>query len=141
MACPAIPTCGLAITESERTLPGIVEELHATLTALGLADEKLSVRMTGCPNGCARPYQSDVGLVGRSGDKYTLFVGGTYRGDRLNFVLQDLVPRDRLVPTLKSLLERYRADRQGDEGFGDWCTRQGVEKLCALLNVPLPKPV
>lgn len=141
MACPAIPTCGLAITESERTLPGIVEELHSTLTELGLADEKLSVRMTGCPNGCARPYQSDVGLVGRSGDKYTLFVGGTYRGDRLNFVLQDLVSRERLIPTLKSLLERYRTDRRSDEGFGDWCTRQGVESLCAMLGVPLPKPV
>ena len=74
----------------------------------------------------ARPYQSDVGLVGRSGDKYTLFVGGTNRGDRLNFVLQDLVPRDRLVPTLKVLLERFRSDRRADEGFGDWCTRVGL---------------
>ena len=141
MACPAIPTCGLALTESERTLPAMIDELQATLESLGLSDERLSVRMTGCPNGCARPYQSDVGLVGRSGDKYTLFVGGTYRGDRLNFVLQDLVPRDRLVPTLKVLLERFRSDRRTGEGFGDWCTRVGLASLCDMLGVALPKAV
>jgi sulfite reductase (ferredoxin) len=141
MACPAIPTCGLAITESERTLPAMVTELHSMLQSLGLADETLSVRMTGCPNGCARPYQSDVGLVGRSGDKYTLFVGGSYKGDRLNFVLQDLVPRDRIVPTLKTLLERFRAERRESEGFGDWCTRLGMEALCGMLGIGLPKAV
>jgi sulfite reductase (ferredoxin) len=141
MACPAIPTCGLAITESERALPGLIDELHATLESLGLADETLSVRMTGCPNGCARPYQSDVGLVGRSGDKYTLFVGGTYKGDRLNFVLQDLLPRDRIAPTLRTLLDRFRGEKQGVEGFGDWCSRQGVERLCGILGIALPKPV
>jgi sulfite reductase (ferredoxin) len=141
MACPAIPTCGLAITESERTLPAMITELHSMLQSLGLADETLSVRMTGCPNGCARPYQSDVGLVGRSGDKYTLFVGGSYKGDRLNFVLQDLVPRDRIVPTLKTLLERYRAERREGEGFGDWCTRLGAAALCGMLEVGMPKAV
>jgi sulfite reductase (ferredoxin) len=141
MACPAIPTCGLAITESERTLPAMIIDLQSMLQSLGLADETLSVRMTGCPNGCARPYQSDVGLVGRSGDKYTLFVGGSYKGDRLNFVLQDLVPRDRIVPTLKTLLERYRAERREGERFGDWCTRIGTEALCGMLGVGLPKAV
>ncbi|HKB02332.1 MAG TPA: NADPH-dependent assimilatory sulfite reductase hemoprotein subunit [Gemmataceae bacterium] len=141
MACPAIPTCGLAITESERTLPGIIDELERTLAELGLTDHQMSIRMTGCPNGCARPYNSDVGLVGRSGTKYTLFVGGHHRGDRLSFVLQDLVERDQIVPTLRKLLDHYKADRCGDEGFGDWCTRQGVESLCGVLGVPLPKPV
>ena len=76
LACPAVPTCGLAISESERVLPGLIDQLEASLHRLGLADESLSVRMTGCPNGCARPYQSDIGLVGRSGDKYSIFVGG-----------------------------------------------------------------
>ena len=141
MACPAIPTCGLAITESERTLPGMIDELERALAELGLGDQQLSVRMTGCPNGCARPYNSDVGLVGRSGTKYTLFVGGSHRGDRLSFLLQDLVERDQVVPTLRKLLDRFRADRQPDEGFGDWCTRQGVESLCGTLGVQLPKPV
>jgi sulfite reductase (ferredoxin) len=139
MACPAIPTCGLAITESERALPMVIDELHLALADLGLAGERLSVRMTGCPNGCARPYQSDIGLVGRSGDKYTLFVGGTCRGDRLNFVLQDLVPRGRLVPTLRALLERFRTNRRVDESFGDWCTRLGVAALCEMLGVQMPK--
>ena len=80
MACPAIPTCGLAISEAERALPGIIDELEALLKNLGLERETLSVRMTGCPNGCVRPYQSDIGIVGRSGDKYVVFVGGRDRG-------------------------------------------------------------
>jgi sulfite reductase (ferredoxin) len=141
MACPAIPTCGLAITESERTMPGLVDELERTMSDLGLSNEPLSMRMTGCPNGCARPYNPDVGLVGRSGDKYTLFVGGSTLGTRLNFVLQDLLPRDQIVPTLRKLLDRYKAGRQGAEGFGDWCTKQGVEALCGMLGIGLPKAI
>ena len=141
MACPAIPTCGLAITESERILPGMIDQFEAALKDLGLGDERISVRMTGCPNGCARPYNPDIGLVGRSGDKYTLFVGGSCNGDRLNFVLQDLLPRDQFVPTMKKLLERFQADRQGAEDFGDWCNRQGVERLCGMLAIGLPKAI
>jgi sulfite reductase (ferredoxin) len=136
MACPAIPTCGLAISESERALPGIIDELEAELKRLGLEQEKLSVRMTGCPNGCARPYQSDIGIVGRSGDKFTLFVGGHVLGHRLNFQLKDLVHRDELLPTLVPLLEHFRTERQTGESFGDYCHRLGQEKLLALL----PKP-
>src|SRR5262249_7283133 len=112
MACPAIPTCGLAISEAERTLPGIIDELEAELQRLGLQDERLSVRMTGCPNGCARPYQSDIGIVGRSGEKYTLYVGGHVLGHRLNFVLKDLVHRTDIVRTLSPLLEQFRGERQ-----------------------------
>ncbi|HKI34084.1 MAG TPA: NADPH-dependent assimilatory sulfite reductase hemoprotein subunit [Gemmataceae bacterium] len=133
MACPAIPTCGLALSESERALPGIIDELEAELKRLGLGDEKISVRMTGCPNGCVRPYQSDVGLVGRSGDKYTLFVGGHVLGHRLNFLLKDLIPRAEVVPALALILERFKAERQANESFGDYCHRQGAEKLQALL--------
>ncbi|MCS6976368.1 MAG: NADPH-dependent assimilatory sulfite reductase hemoprotein subunit [Gemmatales bacterium] len=133
MACPAIPTCGLAISESERALPGIIDQLEAELQRLGLNQEEIVVRMTGCPNGCARPYQSDIGIVGRSGDKYTLYVGGRLLGDRLNFLLCDLVPSHRIVPILVPLLEAYRQQRQSGEGFGDWCTRLGPERLRALL--------
>ena len=89
--------------------------------------------MTGCPNGCVRPYQSDIGIVGRSGDKYTLFVGGHVLGDRLNFPLRDLVPRAEIVPTLAPVLERFKEERQPGETFGDFCHRQGAEKLQALL--------
>jgi sulfite reductase (ferredoxin) len=133
LACPAIPTCGLAISESERALPGILDGLEAELKALGLDGQALGVRMTGCPNGCVRPYQSDVGIVGRSGDKYTLFVGGSVLGDRLNFELADLLPRGELVPTLLKLLRQFKAERHDGERFGDWCQRRGPEALRALL--------
>jgi sulfite reductase (ferredoxin) len=134
MACPAIPTCGLAISESERALPGILDELEVELKRLGLKDERISVRMTGCPNGCARPYQSDVGIVGRSGDKFTLFVGGHVLGHRLNYELADLVPRDRLVPTLVPLLEGFRESRRAGESFGDYCQRLGPERARTLVG-------
>ena len=132
MACPAIPTCGLAITESERVLPGIIDQLEIELERLGLAQEKISVRMTGCPNGCARPYQSDIGLVGRSGDKFMVFVGGNVLGNRLNFELCDLVPAKQIVPLLVPLLEKYKEERKPGEGFGDYCQRMGMERMQRL---------
>jgi sulfite reductase (ferredoxin) len=131
MACPAIPTCGLAVTESERALPGIIDQLEAELARLGLADEPISVRMTGCPNGCARPYQSDIGIVGRSGDKFTVYVGGRPLGDRLNFILKDMVPRGDIVPLLLPLLAAFKEGRQAGESFGDFCTRLGAAGLGA----------
>jgi sulfite reductase (ferredoxin) len=133
MACPAVPTCGLALSESERALPGIIDQLEDELKRLGLEDEHLTVRMTGCPNGCARPYQSDIGLVGRSGDKYTVFVGGHVLGHRLNFLLRDLVPLREIVPLLSVLLEDFRDNRRGGEGFGDYCQRLGPDGLALLL--------
>lgn len=141
MACPGIPTCGLAISESERVLPSLIDQLETELQRLGLADEKLSVRMTGCPNGCVRPYQSDIGIVGRSGDKYTVFVGGNLMGTRLNFILQDLVPMDRIVPLLSQVLERFKEERQNRERFGDYCQRIGEEGLRAMCPEPLVKQV
>src|SRR5207248_7523348 len=133
MACPAIPTCGLAISEAERALPGIIDELESELRRLDLAGEKLSIRMTGCPNGCARPYQSDIGIVGRSGDKFMLFVGGHILGDRLNFTLKDLVPRAEIVPTLAALFTHFKSDRWPGESFGDFCHRLGADAVRALL--------
>jgi sulfite reductase (ferredoxin) len=136
LACPAIPTCGLAISESERALPRIIDELEVELEQLELKNEKLSVRMTGCPNGCARPYQSDIGLVGRSGEKYTIYVGGHLLGHRLNFVLKDLVPLSEIVPTLRPLLRQFKDERHPEETFGDYCHRLGAQRLQLLL----PKP-
>jgi sulfite reductase (ferredoxin) len=133
MACPAIPTCGLAIAESERALPGIIDDLEVEMKRLGLEHEPLSVRMTGCPNGCARPYQSDIGIVGRSGDKFTLFVGGHVLGHRLNFMLKDLVRRDEIVPLISALLSDFKRRREGSESFGDYCHRLGAERLQELL--------
>jgi sulfite reductase (ferredoxin) len=133
LACPAVPTCGLALSEAERALPGLIDELEVELERLGLDEEKIGVRMTGCPNGCARPYQSDIGIVGRSGDKYTLYVGGNLVGSRLNFFLKDLVPLAEIVPTLSKVLADYRRHRDGDEGLGDYCHRLGAERVQALV--------
>jgi len=127
MACPAIPTCGnWRSPNRRRTLPGIIDGIEAELDGLGLAGEPISVRMTGCPNGCARPYQSDVGIVGRSGNKYVLYVGGSSLGDRLNVELKDLVPAEEIVPTLRQVLVAFRDGRRPKEGFGDYCHRVGI---------------
>ena len=90
--------------------------------------------MTGCPNGCARPYQSDIGIVGRSGDKFTLYVGGHLLGHRLNFMLVDLLPRAEIVPLLELLLVHFKEERQAGESFGDYCQRRGAENLQALRH-------
>ena len=103
MACVAWPTCGLSITESERALPGMIDQLEVELARLGLSGETFTVRMTGCPNGCARPYNCDIGLVGKARGKYTVFVGGRLLGDRLNFIYKDMVPADEVVGTLVPL--------------------------------------
>jgi len=135
MACPAIPTCPLAVSESERMLPALIDQLEGELAGMGLAEQQLSIRMTGCPNGCARPYNSDIGLVGRSGEKYTLYVGGNYRGDRLSYELQDMLPKDQIVPTVKKLMGEFQKERQGNEGFGEYCTRKGREQLREVLGI------
>ncbi|MBV8129475.1 MAG: NADPH-dependent assimilatory sulfite reductase hemoprotein subunit, partial [Planctomycetaceae bacterium] len=139
MACPALPTCGLAITEAERALPSILDELESELDRLGLAQERLTVRMTGCPNGCARPYNADIGLVGRSAHigsdgkpgpgTYTIFLGGRTIGDRLNLEFKDYVPHDQVVPVLVPVFERFQSQRQNGETFGEFCARLGVEEL------------
>jgi sulfite reductase (ferredoxin) len=135
MACPALPTCGLALAEAERVLPDVIGELERELETLGVADAELTVRMTGCPNGCARPYTADLAFVGRSLNKYAVFVGGSMLGTRLGTQYADLVPRDRLVATVRPLFERYRDERLADERFGDFCDRVGVEALRSALPV------
>ncbi len=134
MACPAIPTCGLAITEAERALPTLTAQLATMLEELGLGEEAISVRMTGCPNGCARPYQSEIGLVGRGGTKYTLYIGGDTLGRRMNAELEDSVPIDQIVPKLKNIFTAFKAERTTGELFGDYCTRAGHEKLKGLVG-------
>jgi sulfite reductase (ferredoxin) len=132
MACPAIPTCGLAVAEAERALPAVVRRLEADLCALGLGEERLSIRMTGCPNGCARPYLGDIGFVGRTLNKYQIYVGGDFEGTRLNTLLADLVPIDQLADRLNPLFRLFREERLPGEGFGDFCQRAGVERLRAI---------
>jgi len=132
IACPAFPTCGLSITESERALPGVIDGLDVEIARLGLQSHRIAVHMTGCPNGCARPYTPDIGLVGKAAGKYTVFVGGNPQGTRLGFIYRDMVPLDDLVPTLIPLLTAYKAGRNGSESFGDYCTRMGLENLNAV---------
>ena len=139
MACPALPTCGLAVTEAERALPSMMDVFERELSRLGLSEERFTVRMTGCPNGCARPYNADIGLVGRSASKnedgsnnagtYTIFLGGSTLGERLNVIFKDYVPFDQVVPELLPVFQRFREERNPREPFGDFCHRLGVEAL------------
>ena len=130
IACPAWPTCGLAVTESERALPGILDVMEAELARLGLAGERISVHMTGCPNGCARPYTPDIGLVGKAaGEKYTVFLGGNAQGTRLAYIFKDMVPKDEIVPSLAPVFARFKAERINGESFGDFCHRLGKATL------------
>jgi sulfite reductase (ferredoxin) len=141
MACPALPTCGLAVTEAERVLPGVIEQLESTLRELGVEDERFTVRMTGCPNGCARPYNADIGLVGRSAGKgeipgvypgtYTIFLGGSVLGHQLNVLFKDYVPYASIVDELRPALVRYRDERLPDEGLGEFCRRAGLVRETA----------
>jgi sulfite reductase (ferredoxin) len=123
MACPALPTCGLALAEAERTLPDIVDLLERRIAELGLEREPISLRMTGCPNGCARPYMSEIGLVGVSAGKYNLHLGGTTESVRLNRVYREMVPAGEIVPMLDALLTAFSRERLHGESFGDFCER------------------
>lgn len=138
IACPALPTCGLAITESERVMPEMLDQLEVELSALGLSDEIFTTRMTGCPNGCARPYNSDIGLVGKTAGKYTIFLGGRRQGDRLNFLYKDLVPTEEVIPCLAAVLGYFAEARQGPESFGDFCHRIGKDGLLAHCDADAP---
>jgi sulfite reductase (ferredoxin) len=134
MACVAWPTCGLAITESERALPGMIDQIEVELAKLGLSKEIFTIRMTGCPNGCSRPYNSDIGIVGRAMNKYTLYVGGRLLGDRLNFMYKDMVPEEEVVSTLVPLFVAFKCAREEGETLGDFCDRVGVEGLLAFAD-------
>ncbi len=129
MACPALPTCGLALAESERALPGLLTLLDQTLTELGLAGEEIVVRMTGCPNGCARPYMSEIGFVGKGPNRFQIYLGGNQASTRLNRVYKDNVKGEEIVNELRPLLARFARERQPGEHFGDFCDR-------AVLTAP-----
>ena len=129
IACPALPTCGLAVTESERALPAIIDAIEVELAKHDLSGERISVHSTGCPNGCARSYTSDVGLVGKAAGKYTLYLGGDAVGSRLNFLYADMVPQDQVATRLSPLLAYFREEREPGESFGDFCLRKGKDDL------------
>jgi sulfite reductase beta subunit-like hemoprotein len=123
MACPALPTCGLAVAESERAIPEVLERFEAELTALGLRDEPLTIRMTGCPNGCARPYTADIAFVGRSLGLYNVYVGGGLGGDRVVDLFRADVRLEELLDAVRPLLARWAAERVPGESLSDFYQR------------------
>ena len=123
MACPAMPTCGLAVAESERFAPALITDLENTLASLGLDDAQLTIRMTGCPNGCARPYTADIAFVGRRPEVYHIFVGGRLAGDRMADLYAGDVKVEEIIPTLMPLLTKYSEERLPQEGLGDFYQR------------------
>ena len=129
MACPAIPTCGLAVAEAERALPSLIRTLATQLDELGLADEQISFRMSGCPNGCSRPYLGDVGFVGTTLGKYDVMLAGDFNGTRLNRVYAPNVPIADIPVLLRPIFATFRSDRRPGEGFGNWVERVGFESL------------
>ena len=135
IACVALPTCGLALAESERYLPDLVTRLEQQLERFGLREDEITIRMTGCPNGCARPYLSEIGLVGRTPGVYNLYLGGSRQGVRLNKLHRRDVDGDAIVAALSPLFERYARQRTDGEGFGDYLIRAGiVNETTAGLN-------
>src|SRR5450631_249694 len=131
MACPALPTCGLALAESERVLPWIVVQIDEVLQRLNLADDPITIRMTGCPNGCARPFMGEIGIVGVSADKYTLYLGGNAASTRLNRVYREGVRAAEIAEVLTPLFARWAAERTPGEEFGDFCLRAAWEKIAS----------
>ena len=126
MACVALPTCGLALAESERYLPDLITALEETLDEAGLRDDEIVIRMTGCPNGCARPYLAEIGLVGRGPGTYNLYLGAAFDGTRLNKLYRQDLDHDGIVAALRPLLLAYATERDDGECFGDFAVRKGV---------------
>ena len=123
MACPSMPTCGLGLAESERYLPGLMDRIETKLGSLGLSDEEIVIRMTGCPNGCARPYMAEIGFVGKGPGRYQLWLGGNVSSTRLNRVYKETVKVAEMDAELGALFDRWKNTRVGAERFGDWAAR------------------
>jgi sulfite reductase (NADPH) hemoprotein beta-component len=133
LACVALPTCGLAMAEAERYLPAFLDTFEALLDRHGLRDAPIHVRLSGCPNGCSRPYLGEIALVGKAPGRYALRLGADHRGQRLNTLLRENVDEAGIVEALDPLLARYAAERLSSERFGDFLLRTGV--------VAAPRPI
>jgi len=143
MACVALPTCALALAESERYLPSLITKLEARLTAHKLAEKDITLRMTGCPNGCARPYIAEIGLVGKGPGRYNLYLGAAFDGSRLSKLYAEDLDEGGILTALDPIFAAYAANREKGEHFGDFCIRGGyVAKTTNGLdfhaNVRLP---
>jgi sulfite reductase (ferredoxin) len=134
LACPALPSCGLALTEAERVQGDIVGAIAARMRRWGIEEERLSIRITGCPNGCARPYTGDIGIVGRVPGSYTLYVGGDFEGTRLNEAIAERLSIAGVANALDPLFALFASSRAPGEGFGDFCHRIGIAALQQIVE-------
>jgi sulfite reductase (NADPH) hemoprotein beta-component len=123
MACPALPTCGLALAESERMLPGLIDRIEKLCAEVGLAGEEIIIRSTGCPNGCARPYMAEIAFVGKAPGRYQVWLGANATGTRLNRVWKDVMKEADIETEFRPVLARFVRERNPGERFGDWCDR------------------
>jgi sulfite reductase (NADPH) hemoprotein beta-component len=123
MACVSLPTCGLGLAESERYLPELITRLEGLLAEVGLGGQEITIRMTGCPNGCARPYMAEIGFVGKAPGRYQVWLGGNEASTRLNRLYRDMVKDPDIVTELRPLFARYAKERLAEERFGDWVAR------------------
>ena len=125
-ACVAFPTCGLAMAESERYLPELITKLEDCLEEYGMRHDSIVMRMTGCPNGCARPWLAEVAFVGKAYGAYNMYLGGGYHGERLNKLYRSSIGEEEILNIMKPMLKRYAAERQNGEHFGDWTIRSKI---------------
>ncbi len=126
MSCVAFPTCGLAMAESERYLPRLIDKIQAVQEDAGIGDNAIVIRMTGCPNGCARPYNAEIGFVGKAIGKYNVYLGGAWNGERLNKLYRENIDEDEILAELTPLITRYASERHDGESFGDFVIRTGI---------------
>ncbi|GAA5496257.1 sulfite reductase [NADPH] hemoprotein beta-component [Rubritalea halochordaticola] len=132
IACVALPTCGLALAEAERYLPDVITELEEVVEECGLRHDAITIRMTGCPNGCGRPFLAEIGFVGRGPDKYNMYLGGGHAGHRLNKLYRESVPGSEIKNVLRPIIEDYAKSREEGEKFGDFVIRAGY--VAATVN-------
>jgi sulfite reductase (NADPH) hemoprotein beta-component len=131
MACPSLPTCGLALAESERMLPGLIDHIEKLLAEVGLAGEEIIIRSTGCPNGCARPYMAEIAFVGKAPGRYQVWLGGDVSGTRLNRVWRDVIKEADVETEFRPVFTRFAKERNAGERFGDWCDRVFLKEQVA----------
>ncbi|MBE2203298.1 MAG: NADPH-dependent assimilatory sulfite reductase hemoprotein subunit [Chthoniobacterales bacterium] len=135
LSCVALPTCGLALAESERVLPEILAKFETVLEEAGLRDDAISIRVTGCPNGCARPYLGEIALIGKAPNKYAVYLGANHVGTRLNRLVAPSLPIDGAVALLTPIIKRYALERDPGEGFGDFCDRVILPRDATLHSI------
>jgi sulfite reductase (NADPH) hemoprotein beta-component len=131
MACPSLPTCGLGLAESERYLPGLIDRIEKVCADLGLGNEEIIIRSTGCPNGCARPYVAEIAFVGKAPGRYQVWLGGDASGTRLNRMWKDVVKDPDMETELRPVFARFAKERNANERFGDWCDRVFLQEANA----------